>query len=277
MICKGAMQKRFYHLQIKIPAAERGIFVLPESCTSGLIPPVTPQRLARETSSVQKVLNPTARITFKLLCFVTAVLFVLSACSRAAPTLAYSFMQLVYMEGEDDTYIPHITFFVLADDEDGVEDIAELRLYNDFEGLVWKATADNWTQLTENEKTWIGSRDFVMPAGEPIPNGQFRAVLIDKGGDQGTRTFGFDGAAQSRYPFPKVAAADGTYSIVSAYPQNSFLCYSGTGEYKSTVTITKKTGNISELSLGNDIVSIALWAADSSNSVSVVTKQHPVK
>ncbi|GMO46259.1 MAG: hypothetical protein Ta2B_27660 [Termitinemataceae bacterium] len=40
---------------IKIPAAERrGIFVLPESCTSGLIPPVTPQRGG--------VLNPAARI-----------------------------------------------------------------------------------------------------------------------------------------------------------------------------------------------------------------------
>ncbi|GMO46254.1 MAG: hypothetical protein Ta2B_27650 [Termitinemataceae bacterium] len=40
---------------IKIPAAERrGIFVLPESCTSGLIPSVTPQSGG--------VLNPTARI-----------------------------------------------------------------------------------------------------------------------------------------------------------------------------------------------------------------------
>ncbi|GMO24103.1 MAG: amino acid ABC transporter ATP-binding protein [Termitinemataceae bacterium] len=41
--------------RIKIPAAERrGIFVLPESCTSGLIPSVTPQSGG--------VLNPTARI-----------------------------------------------------------------------------------------------------------------------------------------------------------------------------------------------------------------------
>ncbi|GMO43042.1 MAG: carbamoyl-phosphate synthase (glutamine-hydrolyzing) large subunit [Termitinemataceae bacterium] len=55
---------------IKISAAEpftrnkvraEGIFVLPESCTPGLIPPVTPQSLSRETKSVQK-LNPTARI-----------------------------------------------------------------------------------------------------------------------------------------------------------------------------------------------------------------------
>ncbi|GMO37466.1 MAG: DNA topoisomerase IV subunit B [Termitinemataceae bacterium] len=42
-------------VEIKIPAAERpGIFVLPENCTPGLIPPVTPQRGG--------VLNPTARI-----------------------------------------------------------------------------------------------------------------------------------------------------------------------------------------------------------------------
>ncbi|GMO43861.1 MAG: hypothetical protein Ta2B_24520 [Termitinemataceae bacterium] len=39
-----------------------GIFVLSENCTPCLMPSVTPQRLARETSSVQKVLNPTALI-----------------------------------------------------------------------------------------------------------------------------------------------------------------------------------------------------------------------
>ncbi|GMO46326.1 MAG: hypothetical protein Ta2B_27800 [Termitinemataceae bacterium] len=56
--------------KIKIPAAERrGIFVLPESCTSGLIPSVTPQSLAHETLSVQKVLNPTARIMANLTLF----------------------------------------------------------------------------------------------------------------------------------------------------------------------------------------------------------------
>ncbi|GMO41972.1 MAG: hypothetical protein Ta2B_22070 [Termitinemataceae bacterium] len=79
--------------RIKIPAAERrgikpygsnknprrraeGIFVLPESCTSGLIPSVTPQSGG--------VLNPTARIKVLLLkifqkCFFTIIFCILSA------------------------------------------------------------------------------------------------------------------------------------------------------------------------------------------------------
>ncbi|WP_413906963.1 hypothetical protein, partial [Candidatus Endomicrobiellum trichonymphae] len=57
--------------EIKIPDAEsrtrntpraEGNFVITETCSPGLIPPVKPQNLARETPSVQKVLNPTARI-----------------------------------------------------------------------------------------------------------------------------------------------------------------------------------------------------------------------
>ncbi|GMO41655.1 MAG: hypothetical protein Ta2B_21590 [Termitinemataceae bacterium] len=56
---------------IRIPAAEprtqnkaraEGVFALTESCTPGLIPSVSPHSLARETSSVQRLLNPTARI-----------------------------------------------------------------------------------------------------------------------------------------------------------------------------------------------------------------------
>ncbi|GMO26403.1 MAG: hypothetical protein Ta2B_06560 [Termitinemataceae bacterium] len=50
---------------IKIPAAERrGIFVLPESCTSGLIPPCYAPEARTRNVECAEVLNPTARIKF---------------------------------------------------------------------------------------------------------------------------------------------------------------------------------------------------------------------
>ncbi|GMO27559.1 MAG: hypothetical protein Ta2F_03150 [Termitinemataceae bacterium] len=212
---------------------------------------------------------------FKFL-IIAIISLLLSLCSSNAPTLAYSFMQIVYTESEDSTFVQHITFFVLANDEDGVDDIAELRLYNDFEGLLWKITPDRWTLLTEDSNTWIGSRDFAMPSGEPIPSGQYRAVLIDKGGDQTARTFGFDGAAQSRFPFPKFTVTEGNYVIESQYPDNSFVCYGPSGEFKSIIPVPKKTGTIAELNLGADVVSVGLWANDPANSVSATTKLNPL-
>ncbi|MDR2842250.1 MAG: hypothetical protein LBV52_03505 [Spirochaetaceae bacterium] len=212
----------------------------------------------------------------KLLPFLFLVL-TLTLCSRAAPTLSYVYMQVVYFEEEPDTYIPRMSFFVIANDDDGIEDIAELRLYNDFEGLVWKCTPEDWTMLIENSKTWIGSRNLVMPTGESFPSGQYRAVIADKGGDQSEKRFGFDVIAQSRYPFPKFNIAEGVYTVESLYPANSFICYNSLGEYRNTLTIPSKTGNIPDLHLSNDIAFIALWCEDKENSVSAVTRQISIK
>ncbi|GMO50483.1 MAG: hypothetical protein Ta2G_08040 [Termitinemataceae bacterium] len=201
----------------------------------------------------------------------------LSFCSRAEPSVAYSFMQLVLYEDAAGNFVPHITFFVLATDDDGVEDIDEIRLYNDFEGLMWKVRSDEWTLLADGTNTWIGTKDFVMPASESVPNGEYRVVVIDKGGDQGSRTFGFDGVSQNRYPNPKLTIADGMYTIESLYPKNSFLCYNASGEYRNTFELSSKTGIVANLPFGGDIISVSLWAQDSENSISALTRQKALR
>lgn len=200
----------------------------------------------------------------------------LVVCSRSAPTISYSFLQLIYFE-EDSGFVPRLTFFVIAGDEDGPDDLAELRLYHDFEGLVWKFTPDTWIMITESGNTWLGSHSIVMDQGELFPTGQYRAVLYDKGYERTERTFGFDGPAQSRYPSPKLAIENGNYTIQSEYPVNSFLCYNSAGEYRSTVKINAKTGALSSIEIPSDILSVALWAQDSEYEVSAVTKQVAVR
>jgi hypothetical protein len=205
-----------------------------------------------------------------------AALFVFASCSRSAPTIAFSAMTLNYIENDSGT-VPTLNFFVIANDDDGYEDLAELRLYNDYDGLVWAFTPDNWVRYDEAGNTWLGSNRIVMAGGEAFPGGQYRAVLIDKGGERTERTFGFEVPAVPRYQFPKLAVSDGEYKIDSEYPELYFLCYNADGSYRSSVKIESKTGSISSLRLGSDILSVSLWAYDSTHSTSALTKMTPVR
>ncbi|MDR0684498.1 MAG: hypothetical protein LBF83_05165 [Spirochaetaceae bacterium] len=208
--------------------------------------------------------------------FICLLLTGLAACSRSAPTIAFSTVSLNYIE-EDEAPVPSLVFFVIAGDDDGYDDLAELRLYNDYAGLVWSFTPETWVRYDEAGNTWIGSRRIAMAGGEIFPSGQYRAVLIDKGGDRTERTFGFDVPSIPRYSFPKLTIADGRYSIDSEYPEHHFLCYNTEGTYRSSIKLESKTGEISSLRLGSDILSVAVWARDTVYSTSALTKMAAVK
>jgi hypothetical protein len=211
-----------------------------------------------------------------ILLFVVILPAGFAACSRSAPTIAFSTVSLNYIE-EDDLPFPSLGFFVIAADDDGYEDLAELRLYNDYAGLLWSFTPETWMRYDEGGNTWIGSRRIAMAGGEVFPSGQYRAVLIDKGGDRTERTFGFDVPSIPRHPFPKLTIADGRYTIVSEYPEHYFLCYNQEGSYRSSVKLESKTGELSSLRLGSDILSIAVWAHDAAYSTSALTKMAAIK
>jgi hypothetical protein len=193
------------------------------------------------------------------------------SCTRSAPTIAFSTMSLNYIE-EDTGPIPTLSFFVLASDEDGYEDLAELRLYHDQDGLLWTFTTNNWMRYDEAGNTWLGSRRIAMAGGEGFPSGQYRAVLIDKAGERTERVFGFDVPAIPRYPFPKLNITDESYTITSEYPESYFICYGSDGAYRRHIKTESKTGNLSALRLSPDILSVALWAYDAEHSTSALTK-----
>ena len=113
-------------------------------------------------------------------CFLLIPLVILiSACSSAEPELAFASMRLVYMR-EGGAVVERLSFFAMASDADGVENLSELRLHHELEGLTWTMTEDDWVEATQDEKTWIGSRAIAMPDGDPLPRGLYRAVLVNK-------------------------------------------------------------------------------------------------
>ncbi|MDR2521416.1 MAG: hypothetical protein LBC72_02510 [Spirochaetaceae bacterium] len=197
------------------------------------------------------------------------------ACSRAEPGISYWTMRLVYYEDEE-SVTQRLSFFALVKDDDGPDDIEELRLYNDFEGLSWTLNTDNWVMLQDNHNTWIGSHTISMAGAETFPSGQWRAVIIDKSGERSERSFGFDVPKESKHPFPKFSAADGRWSVDSAYPEHFAQCYNAAGAYLLTVPLTGTSGVIANLGVPPETAALAYWGDDTDAQTAALTAPKPL-
>ena len=206
----------------------------------------------------------------RILLFAAITVFVFLSCSRAEPKILYGFMELTYYPGTEKP-LERYSFFILPEDDDGVENLSELYLYNDREGLRWLISSDDWVNQEIDGKTWIGSRSIAMFDDGPLPRGQFRAVLVNKGGESTERKFTYDGPEMPPYPFPILAAGDGTYHIDSRYPENNLICYDQQGKISQVINIKEKEGNIRDLRLSGAVRTFALWAVEPMYSISALT------
>ncbi|MDR1231950.1 MAG: hypothetical protein LBK61_11205 [Spirochaetaceae bacterium] len=198
------------------------------------------------------------------------------SCSRAEPVIRFQAMKLVYYQN-DTGFDERLTFFVLPDDPDGTDDVDELYLYHDLEGLSWKLTSADWIQRQQDNRLWIGAYGLAPPPGEKLPSGLYRAVIIDKGGEKSERTFGFDVPDTPHYPFPELTIADGEYTIKSDYPELRFIGFGTDGTYLSTVNVSAFSGRVADIGFANNITSFALWADDSERSTAALTVSHPAR
>lgn len=198
------------------------------------------------------------------------------ACSRSAPEISYGTIRLVYYQSPEGNS-ERFSFFILPEDEDGLEDIDELYLYHDREGLSWRLGADDWISFEFEGKTWIGTHSIAMLDNESLPRGQFRAVLIDKGGEQSERNFTFDAPADSRYPFPFLTLKNDRYLIESTYPAHFLICYDAEGTYLSAKAVTVLDGAVAELELPQGTRAVALWAEDPEYLTSALTDVIPLR
>ena len=204
------------------------------------------------------------------------VVFCLFSCSQAAPEITHGSLELVYYENGGNP-VERFTFFVLPHDDDGIEDLEELWLYHDWDGLSWQLTSKNWVKETVSGDTWIGSRAIAMEDGSDLPRGQYRAVLTDKGGNRSERLFSFDAPPELERPFPFLDIIGDEYRIDSQYPQQNLLVYDNAGNYLSTVTPSSLEGKVSALGLPSQAESLSLWARDPNRSVSAFTDIVPLR
>ncbi|MDR2110873.1 MAG: hypothetical protein LBP32_06155 [Spirochaetaceae bacterium] len=198
------------------------------------------------------------------------------SCSRTEPRIAYGTLRLVYYQ-EPSGPVERYSFFIIPEDDDGVEDLDELLLYYDREGLVWSLSSGDWVTFENEDQTWIGSRSIAMVDDGTLPRGQFRAVLVDKGGERSERLFTFDAPERPRFPFPLCAAGEGGYRIESAYPRHYFLCYDNQGGFLESVPVEAAQGALGDLPLPVDTRGIALWADDPEYNTAALTDIIPIR
>jgi hypothetical protein len=208
---------------------------------------------------------------FLYLSLITGMIGVLfCSCSRGEPEILFGFMELVYYPGEQKPE-ERYTFFVLPEDDDGIENLAELQLRHDREGLGWNISSGDWVSYEDGEgKTWIGSRSIAMPENETLPRGRYRAVLINKGGERVERGFTFDAPEDPRYPFPFLFIEEGMYRIDSQYPVHRLICYDQQGNIVETIALSGLEGSLESLPASGR--SAALWAEDPEYHVSALTE-----
>ncbi|MDR3335667.1 MAG: hypothetical protein LBT16_00550 [Treponema sp.] len=204
------------------------------------------------------------RVAFSFIYGVFPALFSLLpffSCSRTPPKIPFGSLRLVYFQGEEQRE-ERYSFFILPDDDDGIEDLADLYLYHDREGLFWHLTSDDWVSFAIDQKTWIGSHSIAMMENEDLPRGQFRAVLVDKGGEKTERYFTFDAPEDPRFPFPLFTIENGIFTVDSGYPNHYLVCYDTEGNYISYLSLDRFLGALSELDLPANTRGLALWADD---------------
>ena len=205
----------------------------------------------------------------KKLLFVLGISVLFFSCSRTEPKIAYGYIELVYYQGETRPE-EKFSFFVIPEDEDGLENLSELILYHDREGLSWRLSPEDWIKYEGEGQTWIGSRGIAVEDEEILPRGQYRAVLINKGGEKSERSFSFD-TPESPHPFPFFEISGGMYRIDSEYPVHHLICYDGQGNNAGIINLQGLEGPLSDLRISGNVRSVALWAEDPAYRTSALT------
>jgi hypothetical protein len=193
------------------------------------------------------------------------------SCSNGVPKIDYGFIDLVYYQSEKGPE-ERFSFFILPEDDEGIENLSELYLYHDREGLRWSLQEEDWIQYEEDKKIWIGSRAIANINDRPLPRGKYRAVLINKGGEKSERIFTFDGPEEPRYPFPIFLVSEGSFTIESKYPEHHFICYDREGNFVQDLPLSGTSGNIAGLGLSGAVMAVCLWARDEEHHTSAFSE-----
>jgi hypothetical protein len=210
------------------------------------------------------------QILQKILVLLLCAVFFPLACSRAEPVITFGFIQLVYYQDRSKPQ-ERFSFFILPEDEDGLENLEDLYLYHDREQLRWHLQSDDWISYTYEGKTWIGSRSIAISEDEFLPRGQYRAVLVNKGGEKTERNFSFDAPEDPRFPFPTLEINGRRYTVNSSYPANHLVFYDEAGNYIRTTRLPGLSGSLDEIDTPSNARTAALWAEDAEYVTSAYT------
>jgi len=207
---------------------------------------------------------------------VTFAVIASTSCSGAKPRIVFGYIGLVYYQ-EQDGPRERFSFFILPEDDDGIENLSDLYLYHDREQLRWHIGSDEWVSHDQDGRIWIGTRAIAVADGETLPRGQFRAMLVNMSGESSERNFTFDAPETPRFPFPTLTIEDGNFAVASRYPVNRLVVYDSQGDFLAMVELSDLTGPVSDIGIPGGGSLAALWAEDTLYFTSAFTNAVPIR
>ena len=112
---------------------------------------------------------------------------ILGSCSESAPKISQTFWQINLMHDQNTGKNSQaLTIFVMASDDDGIDDMEKMYVINDEHQLYWEISGNNLRleKYGENE-VWMGSNFITMPVPEDaLPSGTYRIMLLDSSGER---------------------------------------------------------------------------------------------
>jgi hypothetical protein len=149
-------------------------------------------------------------------------------CTSRPPEILRVFHQLnyVYDPGRDGI-VEKLSVHVVADDPEGLDDLATLYLINDEAELFWTVESGSWLQREAEGSTWIGSNGFSTPDGSDLPVGEYRVLLADMSGETAEATIRLEQKTSERSAlrFPGAAVRDGTINLTGPHATAEIWVY----------------------------------------------------
>ena len=112
---------------------------------------------------------------------------ILGSCSESAPKISQTFWQINLMHDQNTGKNSQaLTIFVMASDDDGVDDMEKMYVINDEHQLYWEISGKDLRleKYGENE-IWMGSNFITMSSpDEALPSGTYRIMLLDSSGER---------------------------------------------------------------------------------------------
>ncbi len=165
-----------------------------------------------------------------------ATLLLLVNCTSKPPEILQLFHKVTLIEDlEQNRSYFALSLFVHATDADGFGDLEEIYLISEAKELFWKIGSDSWVESGSDDQTWIGSNGIRMPDGSPLPEGEYRVLLKDVGGDSDERTIYIprmpDRASRL---IPKVQIKEGEIRITGAAESYTLWISKPNGQFVRT-------------------------------------------
>ena len=173
----------------------------------------------------------------KFYLFIPVLLVFVLGCSGTPPEIQGVVWQKLYRIKGNNSSFESLSFFVNVYDEDGEGDIDSIYLISDSQELFWKLTPENWVEKTVDSRLWAGSNSLKTPEGEPLPAGNYRVVVIDKGGGRKSKEI-YISECDSKKPLPSMTVTDTKVSISSACRDNYLYLKDSGSNVLKIITVT---------------------------------------